>query len=54
MEYVQIGCFIIVVLVGIWYMIDTLILIIKWIITKFFKNESKQRTKVSRRRSKRT
>lgn len=54
MEYVQIGCFIIVVLIGIWYIFNGLIFTIKLIINKFFKNESKQRTKVSRRRSKRT
>lgn len=54
MEYVQIICFIIVVLILIWYIIEAIILTIKLIITKFFKNESKQRTKVSRRRSKRT
>ena len=53
MEYVQWGCFIIVVIVGIWYIIDTTIFTIKYIIN-FFKNESEQRTKVSRRRSKRT
>ena len=53
MEYIEWGCFIIVVIVGIWYIIDTTIMTIKYIIN-FFKNESKQRTKVSRRRSKRT
>ena len=53
MEYVEWVCFIIVVIVGIWYMVDTAIMTIKYIIN-FFKNESKQRTKVSRRRSKRT
>ena len=53
MEYVELGCFIIVVIVGIWYIINTAILTIKCIIN-FFKDEPKQRTKVSRRRSKRT